>query len=80
MALTWHLLLQVLVEMMNNSEDGKEWASVKFPSVASEPELIEHLYSQLTKAEIRAIYDKYRADHELFGYTPDYFLQFGKEA
>jgi hypothetical protein len=72
-------LPQVLVEMMNNTEDGKEWASVKFPTVASQPELIEHLYSQLTKAEIKAIYEKYRPDHEIFGFTPDYFLQFGKD-
>jgi hypothetical protein len=72
-------VFQVLIEMMNNTEDGKEWASVKFPHVASQPELIEHLYSQLTKSEIKSIYDKYRADHELFGFTPDYFLQFGKD-
>lgn len=70
---------KVLVEMMNNTEDGKEWASVKFPSVASQPELIEHLYSQLTKSEIKAIYEKYRPDHEIFGFTPDFFLQFGKD-
>ena len=49
------VMLQVLVEMMNNTEDGKEWAAVKFPSVASEPELIQLLYSQLTEAEIRLI-------------------------
>jgi hypothetical protein len=65
--------------MMNNNEDSKDWASVKFPHVASQPELIEHLFTQLTKAEINAVYEKYRPDHELFGFKPDYFLQFGKD-
>jgi hypothetical protein len=65
---------------LNNTEDGKDWASVKFPRVASDPELLKMLFSQLTKAEIQAIYEKYRVDHEMFGYTPDYFLQLGKDA
>ena len=46
---------------------------------SSNPIILEHYYSQLTKSEIQELYEKYRADHELFGYTPDYFLAMGKE-
>ena len=41
---------------------------------------LEMYYSQLTKTDIRKIYEKYRLDHELFGFTPDYFIKFGKGA
>ena len=34
-------------------------------------------YSTLTKSEIRALYEKYRLDFELFGYKPDLFISFG---
>lgn len=46
---------------------------------SSNPLLLEHYYSQLKKSQIQALYEKYQADHELFGYTPDYFLALGKE-
>ena len=47
--------------------------------MVSSEEVIKHFYSQLTKEEIRGIHEKYRVDFELFGYSPDYFLQFGQE-
>lgn len=47
--------------------------------ISSKPEILQHYYSQLTKSKIQALYGKYRADHELFGYTPDYFIALGKE-
>ena len=48
-------------------------------NISSKPEAIEHYYSQLTKSQIQSLYEKYRPDHELFGYTPEYFLAFGKD-
>jgi len=69
----------VLVELMGNNERALEWLKVKRTSVVSSEEVIEHFYSQLTKEEIRGIHEKYRVDFELFGYSPDYFLQFGQE-
>ena len=73
------LSFQVLVELMGNKEKAKQWLQVKRNHVVNKPEVIEHFYSQLTKDEIMGIYEKYRVDFELFGYTPDYFLQFGQE-
>ena len=51
----------------------------KWDITSSNPVIMEHYYSQLTKSEIQALYEKYRADHELFGYTPDYFIAMGKQ-
>ena len=47
--------------------------------MVSQEEVIKHFYSQLTKEEIRGIYEKYRVDFELMGYSPDYFIQFGQD-
>ena len=70
-------ILQVLVELLGNDSEAKRWASIKHTHAITD-EVIEHFYSQLTKEEIRGIYTKYRVDFELFGYSPDYFLQFGQ--
>ena len=43
-----------------------------------DPATLELYYSQLTKSEIRNLYEKYRIDFDLFGFTPDYFIKFGK--
>jgi len=69
----------VLVELFGNNENAKKWLEVKRTSMVSSEEVIKHFYSQLTKEEIRGIHEKYRVDFELFGYSPDYFLQFGQE-
>jgi len=72
---------EVLVELLGNNEqllqEAKEWLNIKHNHAITD-EIIEHFYSQLTKEEIRGIYTKYRIDFELFGYSPDYFLQFGQ--
>ena len=64
---------------MGNHERALEWLKVKRNSIVSQEEVLKHFYSQLTKEDIRGIYEKYRVDFELFGYTPDYFLQFGQD-
>jgi len=69
----------VLVELLGNNENALKWLNVSRNSVVSSEEVIKHFYSQLTKEEIRGIHEKYRVDFELFGYSPDYFLQFGQE-
>jgi len=69
----------VLVELFGNNENALKWLDVKRTSMVSSEEVIKHFYSQLTKEEIRGIHEKYRVDFELFGYSPDYFLQFGQE-
>ena len=50
-----------------------------WPVISSKPEALQHYYSQLTKSQIQALYEKYRPDHDLFGYTPEYFLALGKD-
>jgi len=70
---------EVLVEILGNKERAKEWLNIKRTSMVSQEEVIKHFYSQLTKEEIRGIYEKYRVDFELMGYSPDYFIQFGQD-
>lgn len=36
-------------------------------------------YGQLSKQEIYDLYLLYKLDHELFGYSPQSYLQYGKE-
>ena len=74
-----YFTFQVLIELMGNKETALKWLEVKRNSIVSREDVIQHFYSQLTKTEIRGIYEKYRVDFELFGYSPDYFLQFGSE-
>lgn len=40
---------------------------------------LETYFSTLTKGDIQELYDKYRLDHELFGYTIDQFLQYAQK-
>ena len=39
---------------------------------------LQTYFSTLTKGDIQELYDKYRLDHELFGYTIDQFLQYAQ--
>ena len=59
--------------------DMERYLKLKWDITSSNPLILEHYFSQLTKSEIRGLYEKYRVDHELFGYTPDYFIALGKE-
>ena len=62
------------VRTMESFLNAKSWNAF-----SSNPEVLQSYYSQLTKSQIQSLYDKYRADHELFGYTPDYFIALGKK-
>jgi len=37
-------------------------------------------YGQLSKQEIFDLYDLYRLDHELFGYSPEEFFKLARDA
>ncbi len=71
------LLPQVLVELMGNPRNSKEFVRVVTEPKSGIREVEEHYFSQLTKSEIRELYEKYRMDHELFGFTPDYYIAMG---
>ena len=45
---------------MGNHERALEWLKVKRNSIVSQEEVLKHFYSQLTKEDIRGIYEKYR--------------------
>ena len=45
---------------------------------ASTMEAKAKYFGQLTKREIVDLYEKYRLDHQLFGYTPDEYIALGK--
>merc|ERR1739844_860707 len=55
---------EVLVELLGDS--AKE-------------DVLKHFWSQISKEDIRGIYQKYKVDFEIFGYSPDWYIQLGKE-
>lgn len=62
----------------NEGEAINSYQDWVFPGLAKDHmRVVERFYSTLTKSEIRALYEKYRLDFELFGYKPDLFISFG---
>ena len=64
---------------MDNPANSKEFLNVGYDNKSGLREVEEHYWSQITKAEIRGLYEKYKLDHELFGFTPDYYIAMGKD-
>ena len=58
--------------------DIKAFLETMRPAESQDPATLELYYSQLPKSEIRKLYEKYRLDFDLFGFTPEYFIKFGK--
>ncbi len=42
-------------------------------------EVEQHYWSQISKEDIRRLHDKYRLDHEMFGFSPDYYVAMGRD-
>ncbi len=36
-------------------------------------------FSQLSKNQVLGLYEKYRVDHELFGYSPEHFIELAQQ-
>ena len=70
------------MEQGNSSKEVKieikQFLETNHPVESRDPNVLEMYYSQLTKKEIRMLYEKYRLDFDLFGFTPDYFIEFGR--
>ena len=43
---------------------------------SSTEEVVKKYYSTLLKSDVRQLYEMYRLDHELFGYSPEQFEQY----
>ena len=59
-------------------ENIKSFLEAEHEVESQDAATLELYYSQLPKSDIRKLYEKYRLDFELFGFTPDYFIKFGK--
>lgn len=70
---------QVLVELLGTPVDAESWLGVNFDVVSGNRKIEEHYWSQLTKNEIRRLHEKYSIDHELFGFSPDYYVAMGQD-
>ena len=71
------------MELLGNDPGALKWLAA-VAAAAAEPvsgrrEVEEHYWSQLSKGEIRRLHDKYKVDHELFGFEPDYYIAMGQE-
>ena len=72
--------LQVMLDLMDQKkEELKGWLNSEIEIKSSIREVEEHYYGQLTKSEIRELYEKYKVDHELFGFSPDYYIALGQD-
>jgi hypothetical protein len=70
----------VLVELLEQPKNaGKFVGSGDAVAKSGLPEAEQHYWSQITKEDIRALYEKYKVDHDIFGFKPDYYIAFGKE-
>ena len=76
------MIADVLMDEQNLTEEQQENIKSFFEAEheveSRDPATLELYYSQLPKSDIRKLYEKYRLDFELFGFTPDYFIKFGK--
>ena len=76
------MLADVLMEQegLTNEQNDEIKAFLDKPHEikSRDPATLQLYYSQLTKAEIRKLYKKYKLDHDLFGFDPDYFIAMGK--
>lgn len=46
---------------------------------SSNQEVAKKYFSQLTKSEIRQLYEMYKLDHEMFGYSPENFERYAAD-
>ena len=63
----------------------KDGAEVSFPhtrstdtGLSSDQELLRNHYSTLTKSQVAELYQAYRHDHELFGFSPQKFIDYAQ--
>ena len=70
---------QVLLEMMGHPRNSEDFLRAAVEPKSSMPEVEEHYFSMLTKSEIRQLHEKYKIDHELFGFSPDYYIAMGQD-
>lgn len=69
----------VLAELLGNRNGQLDWTETVWQPKSGIRELEEHYFSQISKNDIRDLYDKYRLDHELFGFAPDYYIALGHD-
>ena len=68
-----------MVELLGSDPGALKWLDAVAEPVSGRREVEEHYWSQVSKGEIRRLHDKYRVDHELFGFEPDYYVAMGRE-
>ena len=65
--------------MLGNPENGKKFLETVQEPKSGLKEVEEHYFSQISKSDIRDLYEKYKVDHELFGFSPDYYIALGRD-
>ncbi len=76
---TFLSFLQVLVEVMGHPRNSKDFLGTSpITPTSSMREVEEHYWSQVTKQDVRDLYEKYKVDHDIFGFTPEYYIAMAK--
>ena len=65
---------------------GRGGLAEKFPHThfsensvsSSNQDLLKSYYSTLTKSQVTQLYQQYKLDHELFGFSPQEFISYGQ--
>lgn len=66
--------VQLLLNLLGEKSGGPQWKHSKTAGRRSKSELIKSYYNQLDSQTILKLYDKYKIDFELFGYSIDGYL------
>jgi chondroitin 4-sulfotransferase 11 len=66
--------VQLLLNLLGEKSGGPKWKHSKTAGRRSKTELIKSYYNQLDNKTILKLYDKYKIDFELFGYSIDGYL------
>ncbi|TRY70004.1 hypothetical protein TCAL_07330 [Tigriopus californicus] len=71
---------KVFAELLGNRSGQLDWTETLWQPKSGIREIEEHYFSQISKNDIRDLFDKYRLDHELFGFSPDYYIALGQDS
>ncbi len=65
--------------MMGHPRYSDDFLRAEVTPTSGLREVEEHYWGQVSKGDIKALYQKYKLDHELFGFTPEYYIAMGKD-
>ena len=66
--------------ILKSKETKQMWSRLPVRTVLKYTSIFCRNFSQLTKQEIYDLYQRYKLDFELYGYSPDEYIAMGMDA